>query len=98
MKNSIRQFIPEGSEESEKKVFDFDTLEELLEFDFVKSWKQDTEFYRYSTSENYGRYLLIAERDNGYQWWLIGYLKESVDLPEWKIKFSPKLPIERCHG
>ena len=34
------------------------------------------------------RHILMAEYDNGYEWWVIGYIDDigNLDLPNWEFK------------
>lgn len=74
---------------SEAQTLDFHTTEELLSIDFVKSHIKQEGFSRYSIHVRSGkiRAPLLAEYNNGKQWFVIGFLDgdlTNVVLPEWK--------------
>lgn len=50
----------------------------------VARFRNGNQFYRFSISEN----TLMAEYDRGYEWWVIGYIKDpsQIDLPKWEPK------------
>jgi hypothetical protein len=85
MTNKIVQHIPNFCDVDPKEA-EFNTLEELLNISWVKSWKKDHDkkgpFFRYSLNEKY----LMIERNEGKWWWTIGRIQrpDEVDLPEWK--------------
>ncbi len=92
MKNIFIQHIPSCVSGVDKKTFEFDTLQELLDNSIVKRWcmhplnenevAPEGYFRRYSLSEN----RLMAEFKNGKEWWVIGFIKypEKLDLPKWE--------------
>lgn len=59
---------------------EFSTQAKLEAIPFVKQWKDDRDFVRFSVSEN----LLMAEMIG--EFWVVGYLKDPValTLPQWK--------------
>jgi len=63
---------------SDNQMVGFDTTEELLEIDFVKGMSEIKDFYRYSVSGNH----LMAEYKNGKEWWVIGTIRNAVNLPK----------------
>jgi hypothetical protein len=68
--------------EYDKSKIEFNTLEELINIDFVKHWMNLKDFYRFSISPE--RDLLMAELNNGAEWWVIGYLENAnIHLPIW---------------
>ena len=90
----IRRHIPtyvEG-ESSERAVVQ--DSNELLALPWVSSWADDrfkgVPFWRFSQSSNGKEWLLMAEWKNGtgHKWWVIGYLSESVGLPEFKATYE----------
>lgn len=80
--NEIVQHIPafvETGDEPRKRA-NFESLAQLLEIPFVKSWTDERDFHKLSVSDH----LLIAEQRGGRSWWVVGSLRESVpELPEW---------------
>ena len=78
-KNRIVARCPNAYFLDDDQMVGFDTTEELLEIDFVKNWSKIETFYRYSISGNH----LMAEYENGKKWWVIGNIRNIVDLPKW---------------
>lgn len=83
--NFVSGFTPETAEVS--------TAEELYSIPFVKRWKNNPKFYRFSISrsalpEAAHQAILMCELDEGKEFWAIGWLTEheSFDLPIWKKK------------
>lgn len=69
-----------GFENEESK---FNSLEELLNIQWIKNWKDHDNFHRFSISD----YDLMAEFNEGKEWWVIAYLDDIStlkDLPIWK--------------
>lgn len=80
--NRFKQHFPNFCAGFNAEEQDFDTIEQLKENEVVKKWLKQKHFYRLSLSDN----ALMAELKEGKEWWVIGYLKEPVDLPIWEIK------------
>lgn len=74
----FKQHIPAFIDGIESKTFDFNSVDELLNNDHVKSFSDDPNFIRFSVSGE----LLMAEYTN--RWWVVGYLSDPIDLPVWK--------------
>jgi len=75
-----------------QKPIEFEDLDELLSMDWIKERKTLDNFYRFSlskmnNSKNYTG-LLMAEYNEGKKWHVVGYLKDLVDLPEWKAVYE----------
>jgi hypothetical protein len=93
---SIIQHIPNFVDKRglEIKSFEFSTLEELFAIPFVKYWQEKKGFYRWSiTNDN----MLMAEQDEGENWWVVGYIKSDIKikLPEWKpIETKEEINVE----
>ena len=68
----------------------FNTLEELLNIDWVNIWATCKDFYRFSISVGNSRPMLMAELRDGYSWWVLGYLEnlDGIDLPKWEAKYK----------
>lgn len=85
----ITQHVPNYID-GDHQTAEFGSLEELLEIDWVKSWSthdmKDLPFWRYSESNGSQDIILMGEWKEGdkHSWWVIGYLSESVGLPEWE--------------
>ncbi len=59
----------------------FNSFDELLEIEFIKTKLTNPKFKRLSISEN----MLMFEKTDG-TYWVIGYIKhpEMLNLPKWK--------------
>lgn len=84
--NEITQYRPNYFSGFENETVSFSSTEELLEIPFIQNFKHG-KFSSFSKSDN----RLMAEYDDGYEWWVVGMIKspELVDLPEWKAKYRP---------
>lgn len=93
----FRQHIPGFVDGVNSAEFDFDTLEELLASAVVKRWLEDPLFHRYSYAERGTETLLMAETDEGFSWWVVGYITGvgRLDLPKWEAK--TRLPVQRAY-
>jgi hypothetical protein len=76
----FRQHVPNYVDTKFKRVDDANTLEEVLDINWVKKWTESTDhsFYMWTKS---GR-TLIALFDNGEYWWTVGYADFDLDLPK----------------
>lgn len=84
--NRIVEHIPNFASGFESRCVSFDTLEELMEIPWVKSWKEAPQFHRFSADS-----YLMVEREDGYWWWAIGKLRHPVEgLPLWEAKYREK--------
>lgn len=86
---SIRQHIPNFVSGVDPETVEFKSLEELLAIPWVAQWAERTDgkdFHRFSQSDN----MLMAEYVEGYNWLVVGYLSEPVDLPMWEAKRREK--------
>ena len=84
----ITQYYPTFYTGFEPKTVEFNTQEELLNIDWVKSWSKEKNFYRYSiilNDEPDGRSTLMAEYDNGEKWYVMAFIDDAsnLTLPEW---------------
>ena len=87
----ITKHIPNFVDTIEKHLPDVvENTEELLSLEWIKNFSEfdfdSVPFWRYSTSEYTGDFLLMAEwkNDKNHKWWVIGYVDERPDLPEFK--------------
>ena len=99
----IRSHVPNycfDGEEPDPEI-EFNSLDELMNIDFVKRWANNPmiQFHKYSISyrpSHYGitSHLLMAELKGGAEWWVIGYLSgegiEKIGLPEWDSEMATK--------
>lgn len=88
------QHIPAFMEDFPRIEFEFNNLEELLNNEFIKEIKSRRGFYRLSLSKesfiDYGYSLLMEELNDGYDWWVMGYIKDGIldGLPNWEPKYK----------
>lgn len=92
---SIKQYRPAFFTGFENVIKTFSTLEELYAIEFVANFKDPRSgtFYRYSLSREQGSseypHVLMAEYQEGYVWYVIGYIDESEiakQIPAWQGK------------
>lgn len=83
-----------GFIDSDQIKVEFETLAELLNHPFVERFSENEGFQEYVKSDE----CLMAIYDDGFKWWVVGYLKEpsEIDLPEWDkglylVKFEDKV-------
>ena len=80
--NKIVQYVPSFFEGFESKERHFETIQDLLDIDFVKIYSINTNgepdyyFYRYALFDNY----LIAEINDGRQYHIIGEIDDISNL------------------
>lgn len=102
MAGIIRQYRPAYFSGFVEEVETFSTIKELLDIEWVNSFKLlggqiNPKFYRYSINRYpYGNKcsvgyenILMAEFNNGYEWWVVGYIDENSiikELPVFEIK------------
>jgi hypothetical protein len=78
---------------------EFNSLTELFNIEWVDNFRKlpnnrvNTNFHRYSVSKSVSSngYVLIAEYDNGFEWWVIGFTDDDKiinELPEWEAKYK----------
>ncbi len=65
---------------------DFESTEELLNIPFVLNFSTASNFSHYAISEDGTKSTLMAVYDDGYEWWVIGFIDDisKVDLPKWE--------------
>lgn len=91
--NTIKQHRPAYFSGFENKVVLFEDVVELLEIEFVKNFSRQEGFVRYSQTDQEASYgsrsvMLMAEYNDGYSWWVVGYLDSPVKgLPHWTPKY-----------
>ncbi len=81
----IKQYRPAFFEGFKNEIADFKTLEELLDIEWIKSFKSET-FFQFSISVSVPRPLLMAEYNFGKDWLVVGLFSSdpTIDLPKWK--------------
>lgn len=79
----IKQYRPNYYSGFDNEEADFNSVDELLNISWVKNFSNDRSFYRYSVSDD----TLMAECNNGYDWYVVGILDSPVSgLPNWRAK------------
>jgi hypothetical protein len=88
---TIKQYRPGFFTGFENEVKEFNSLEELLNLDFVKNFKNTLDdkpnphFHQFSISNHAGKRgyedeytnILMAEFKDGSEWWVVGYISET---------------------
>lgn len=92
------QHIPSFVDSRGMDVFELEcsSVEELLSNPFFDKYKGD-KFSHFTKSKERNRYALMSISDNGFSWWVVGFIltKEPLDLPEWEgWKFRARLDGE----
>lgn len=77
MSIKLRHHLPAFFDVELPSNFTFETIDELREH--LREWELKKGFHRWSLSEN----RLMAEYDSGKQWYVVGYVSEPIDLPQW---------------
>lgn len=80
--NKLREHIPTFVDTREPPgQFEFETTEDLLNLDISTFYQKIENFSHFARSRN----MFMAIYEEGYHWWVIGYLEkpEDVDLPIW---------------
>lgn len=81
--------------EQEKNTFS--NTKELLNIEWIKNFTKHNNFYRFSLDRDYSKlsniplHLLMAEYNDGFEWWVVAYIRDKNisalnDLPNWKPK------------
>ena len=95
----IKQYRPSYFTGFEDKENIFSSLKELLNIKWVDNFRKildgqiNPEFYQYSISEYSDlkgyKYLLMAEYEDGYKWYVVGFINKNdiiKELPIFKAK------------
>ena len=96
---TIRQYRPNYFTGFKNETRTFGSLKELLSIDWVDNFRKlpngqiDPNFHQYSINKYSNHkgyeYILLAEYENGYKWWVIGFVDENEiikELPEIEFK------------
>lgn len=81
--NRITQHVPRFVDTREPPIqVEFTTTDSLLSVDFVKAWRDAPNFSHFCVHRKH----LMVVLDDGYQWWVVGYLQhtDNVNLPTWE--------------
>lgn len=92
------QHIPSFVDSRGVDVFELEcpSIDGLLSNPFFDKYKGD-KFSHFAKSKERNRYALMSISDNGFCWWVVGYIygKDVVNLPEWEgWKFRARLDGE----
>jgi chloramphenicol O-acetyltransferase len=90
MKGIIKQYRPAYVSGYENQSNKFNSLNELLNIDWVKYFTEHSDFYKFSISiaEQYQKnHALMAEYKNGESWYVIGFIDKDT------CKLLDELPI-----
>ncbi len=91
--NRLIQHIPSYCSGFEREVIEFDSLQELLDHDFIKNFVDgflNFKFIRFSIEGKYGPpYSLMVEHydedETKEKWLVVGYLDEDIlEFPRWQ--------------
>lgn len=80
--NQFKAHIPPFMDIPHPSPVEFNTLDELLQIPFVSNFSEEENFYRFSLAG----YSLMAEFDEGREWWVVGSISRpgALNLPVWK--------------
>jgi hypothetical protein len=78
---TFKQHRPPMVDAGEFIQVEFNSIDELLNHPWIKQWKSNDKFYRFSLSETN---TLMCEINYGKNWFILGYLDSPVDLPKWE--------------
>jgi hypothetical protein len=88
--NKFTQHIPSFMDGFEPRVYEFESTEQLLSYDFFKSIAQRPKFSHFAMHRSH----LMEISDEGFHWWVLGRIEhpEEMDLPQWEgWKFRAEL-------
>ncbi len=83
----VAQYIPSFATGIEPYINKFNSLDELLNIEWINRHTRNPDFYKFSISKPDN--LFMVEHDEGYRWFVIGKLYDinsSLELPKWKAK------------
>lgn len=90
MKGKIKQYRPAYFSGFENQVNNFNSIDELLNIDWIKNFTEYKDFFRLSISLADGfttEHHLMAEYKNGEDWYVVGSIDKDT------CKLSDELPI-----
>jgi chloramphenicol O-acetyltransferase len=83
MKGIIKQYRPAYFSGYENKTNSFNSLDELLNIDWVKSFSEYKDFFRFSieiADEREKNHTLLGEYKNGQSWYVIGFIPKENSI------------------
>lgn len=84
---TIRRYYPAFVDTDDPRIpFEFTNIADLLSIPWVAHWTEAPGFEGFVKARDEERTHLMAVLDDGFSWWVIGYLTnaQSVPLPIWK--------------
>jgi len=90
---TIKQHIPNFVSGIDPVSVDFETIDDLMNIEFVQQWKGN-DFFQFSISPSGEYYILMCELKNGTRRYVVGYItgvnEDRFNLPLWKAKREKK--------
>lgn len=73
-------FARDGNHQPE--TCEFETLTDLMNLERIKKWSKSSRFSHFALGDN----ILLSIEDEGFIWWVVGYIKypENINLPKWE--------------
>jgi len=95
----VEQHIPASFSGFNRAKEEFNTIDELLNIDWIKKFAERDDFYRFSLARDKNsnsdkpQHVLMVEYKKGLEWWVIAYIRDKdisgiKDLPEWEAKYE----------
>jgi hypothetical protein len=88
---TIREHIPGWASDFAPRYAQFSSIDELLDIEWVRKWKDIGQFDQFSISPSErGPSSLMAEYEDGRKWWVIGFIDRKdipKQLPIWEPKY-----------
>lgn len=82
--NKIHKYFPGFVDRPTPREDEFETLDQLLNIDWVKTWADRKDFYRFSLDCSPGENILMAEYNGGKVWWVVGFIDNYIEgLLDW---------------
>lgn len=91
----IKQHRPPYITGFENADVEFNSVDELLNIPFVKNFKEDVNFHRFSLSLEGNWPMLVAEYSEGHVWYVVGHIfpdesGNKISLPTWRPVYNKK--------
>lgn len=90
--NTFRKYCSPFSFNQDQLEFDFKSKKELLANKFLQSYFSHEGFFRFAIDVKESiedEIILMAEYENGHEWWVVGFLKNKnhvASFPKAKMK------------
>jgi len=97
-KMKVEQYRPNFFSGFKKSTSHFNTTKELLNIHWIKNFKENPNFHRFSISRDerdVPQHKLMAEYEKGLEWWVVAFIRDEDisainDLPDWSAKYKDK--------